>query len=386
MTENNEENNIHFEKNQSDISLQDNKNNVRFKSNPLAFYKEQHSRLIKHMGDNHFGHIKYLKHIYPPKEYLDKVYALFFKNYSEIIGEKRCLEFWNCIKDKKNLDLFNIRVIFLIDLIYSAICGEYHILINFLQEIQEDTLKVVNKTFKFQFFAYYIYIYILLEDYDNAYKYCLEAGKYIYNGVELYYYSALNLIFEKQNKTECFKITQEIVKILINNKNLKFDNYYTIVRYNTSLEEFLGDLQFIKPTIYFLKQGFKNISEKEHKGKFLSLISIAYGNLDKEYTSIGYAKLSLKYLENEETICSSLESMVRSYYALSKYEKTIEIAKQLLNFETYDKARAHINIAASSHYLGDIETMKEHIQKAYTIGSDDKEVIEAINEAYTGYL
>lgn len=354
--------------------------NVGSRPNLQAFYQEQHEKMINDFRNNHFG-IKNIKPIYPSKEYLDKTYALFFKHFSKNIGEEICSKFWNKLE---NLDIFNIRVIFLLQVLTTFIKqrDELIILINFLQEIQEETLKLSNKTFKFQFLAFYIHLYLTLEDYDNAYKYCLETIKYIYKDVALYFYSALNVIFEKQNQTEALQNTQKIIKILINNKKLNCKNYGNIARYNSHLSDNTGDNKFLELANYFCKKVIKNTSDKHLKGELFSVISGFCGDLKKYYMSIGYGKIALKYTENKNTILDTNNCIATGYYYLAKYKNAIEIYQQIMKLDISDKAKIYILIAYCQKELGEIEAMKENIKKAYEIGSKDIDVQKEIEETY----
>lgn len=293
-----------------------------------------------------------------------------------------------CIPSLKNEESCNFRNFLILYTLECKVKNNTDKMIKFLQEIQEDTFKHSNKTFKFQFLACYISLYISLEDYDNAYKYSLEAIKYIYKDVELCFYSALNVIFEKQKQTEPLQNTQKIIEILLKekytNKKSTIENYCTMCQLSISLSKNIkDDKKFLELANYFCKKALKNTSDRLLKGDLLFVLSGFYHDLKKYYTSIGYGKIALKYTEDTNTILDTLEAIASDYYCLAKYKKAIEIYQQIMNLEISDKAKVYMQIADCQHELGEIDVMKEYVKKAYKIGSNDKEVQKTINEVYT---
>lgn len=222
----------------------------------------------------------------------------------------------------------------------------------------------------------------MLNDYDKAYNYCLQAAEYINSDVELYYYSALNLIFEKQNKTECLKNTQEIIKILKNNQKSKLVNYMNISNYNTQIRVITNEIKFNNLIIYFIKKAIRRSADKELQGDLLSCISEFYYEEKKYYRAIGYGKIALKYLNNKEKIKETLDYIASSYYFISEFKKSIENYEKLIEFKNIDIAKICMQIAYCQKELGEIRKMKENVKKAYLIGSNDKEVQESINKVY----
>ncbi len=379
MTENNKENDNRFDENQESKDI----------INSYEFYIKQHEKMIDNfMKNSSVKNCKYNE--FAPNEYLTKSYDIFLENICRHNSEKNVElifsnfgKFYKQYCNSDNIDLFNVRVKTILIIITLACIESEQIdkVIKFLQEIQEETFKFSNKTFKFQFLACYIHLYISSQDYDNAYKYCMEAGNFITEDVELYYYSALNLIFDKQNKTECFENTQKIIKILINNKKLNFNNYCAITRFNSYLSK--DNNKFLELANYFCKKALKNTSDRHQKGELLFVLSGFYHDLKKYYLSIGYGKITLKYTENKNTILDTLEAIASSYYCLSKFKNALAIYQQIMNLEISDKAKVYMQIGDCKYQLGEVEAMKENIKKAYLIGSKDTQVQKNINETYS---
>jgi len=360
---------------------QNNKNQESKKIiNNYDFYIEQHVKMIDDYINFSQSDAKYTIGV--------DVFEL-VKSFFEIINNDKSIinKIFTNIKKKISfleLCLINFRIVVIIIAISLLECEKFDETLKFLDKVKEYIKKYTfNKKFKYILNSLYIHTYILSKNVDNAYEYCLKTIKYLDNGFELYYYSTLNLIFYKQNKSKCFEITQQIIEILKNNKNFNLKTYYSIAEYNACLKRYTKELQFLKLAIYFLKESFKKNTDKEQQGYIMLILSDSYYELGKYYMAIGYGKISLKYSKNQKVIGESLDIIASSYYCLSKFKNALTIYQQLIQFKNTDIAKRHMQIADCQYQLGEIELMKENIKKAYLIGSKDTQVQKNINETYT---
>jgi len=133
---------------------------------------------------------------------------------------------------------------------------------------------------------------------------------------------------------------------------------------------------------YYFKKSFKNYEQPEQKGEFLSLISAAYRDLEKYRIAIKYEEIALnKYYKDEQKILDSKENIASCYYCLSEFKKALAIYKELSENDTVDKAKKYMQLADCQYQLGQIREMKENIQKASSLGSNDPKTNEIITNA-----
>ena len=311
------------------FSRNDSMKDKNSKSDSLTLYLYQHKKMIKNYINN--CHSSYA---ITQNDYLKYILKSLIIEFCVKSGNKTKFLillnkfFFNLIKNIRlsTVNSINIRIALIIFSLSAIDYKKFDSLINYLDEIKEETFRYTNKSFKFQFIALFIHLYIKASDYENAYKYCLNTIKFLDEDTELFFFSTLNVIFEKDNEIECHKKTKKIIKILSKKKNLCFEDYFNISILSMDLKKLTNNKDFLKLSIYYFKKSFKKYSNSEQKGEFLSLISAAYHDLEKYRIAIKYEEFAInKYYKDEQKILESKENIANCYYGLFEFEKALTV-------------------------------------------------------------